>query len=306
MRRSGAVVAVATVLALGAISPVAVGQQGNFGQVRLRTGFRPDPKVVEGRSGGSHPASELSARAAQCRGYVSRNPDYVVRVQGNIAFLRIFVESARDTTLVVEGPRGEITCNDDTYGTNPSIEDRFRAGVYKIWVGSYTLGDQAPYELVLTSNRNITPGHRDGSGGVAQLDLSAAQSNYDDTWLESGFDPDPQKLTGRLGGDLNASGVGPGCRGWITPMPDHIVNLEGRFEFFRIFAQSPSDTTLVVRAPDGSIHCNDDSNGLNPAISFDSPTAGQYLVWVGSYNQGDNGEYSVGLTTNRNVTAFAN
>jgi hypothetical protein len=303
MRRSEAAVAVAIITSLGVLPPVATGQHSNFGQVQLRNGFRPDPKVVEGRSGGSHPASE---KASNCRGYISRNPDYIVRVRGNIPFLRVFVESERDTTLVIQGPRDQVVCNDDTYGTNPSIEDRFRPGTYRIWVGSYTLGDQAPYELVLTSNRNVTPGHRDGSGGVAQLDVSGTQSNYDDTWLESGFDPDPQKLTGRLGGELNASGVGPGCRGWITPQPDHIVNLEGRFGFFRIFGQSPSDTTLVVRAPDGTLHCNDDTNGLNPAVSFDNPSAGMYLVWVGSYNRGDNGEYSVGLTENRSTTAFAN
>ena len=277
-------------------------QQANFGTVRLRRGFRPDPKVVEGRSGGSHAARE---RSSSCRGYVSTNPDYILRVQGTLRFLRIFVEANTDTTLIIEKPNGDIVCDDDTYGRNPAVEqERFRPGRYKIWVGSYSQGNNAPYQLVFTSNHDVTPGHPDGTGGASQVDVSGESSNFADTWLEPGFDPDPQKITGTLGGDINATSIAPGCNGWVTRAPDHLFNIEGSFEFMRVFAQSESDTTLVIRAPDGTFHCNDDSNGLHPAISLDRWSPGQYLIWVGSYQRGDRGDYSVGFTENRNTVGF--
>ena len=45
------------------------------------------------------------------------------------------------------------------------------------------------------------------------------------------------------------------------------------------------DTTLVVNAADGSWHCNDDFDGLNPAITFEAPASGQYDIWVGVYGE---------------------
>ena len=51
---------------------------------------------------------------------------------------------------------------------------------------------------------------------------------------------------------------------------------------------SDVDTTLVVNAPNGSWHCDDDSgvNGSNPQVRFDSPQSGQYDIWVGTYSSG--------------------
>ena len=46
---------------------------------------------------------------------------------------------------------------------------------------------------------------------------------------------------------------------------------------------STDDLTLAVNLPDGTWECNDDAEGLNPGLGFDSPMQGLYNVWVGSF-----------------------
>jgi hypothetical protein len=48
--------------------------------------------------------------------------------------------------------------------------------------------------------------------------------------------------------------------------------------------EARGDTTLLVRAPDGSFLCADDANGaenLNPLLTIPEPAEGRYLVWLG-------------------------
>ena len=74
--------------------------------------------------------------------------------------------------------------------------------------------------------------------------------------------------------------------------------------------QSPSavDTVLIVNAPDGTWHYNDDTgvfsrgvntgrwppraapllNGFDSSITFVNPLVGQYDIWTGSYNRSSN------------------
>jgi hypothetical protein len=56
-----------------------------------------------------------------------------------------------------------------------------------------------------------------------------------------------------------------------------------------VSADASADTTLLIRAPDGRFYCDDDggTRGLNPAIRYDSPRAGRYDIWVGSFRAGE-------------------
>jgi len=51
---------------------------------------------------------------------------------------------------------------------------------------------------------------------------------------------------------------------------------------------SDCDPTLLVNSADGEWHFNDDTNGLNPAITLENPAAtnGQIDVWVGTFSGG--------------------
>jgi hypothetical protein len=126
--------------------------------------------------------------------------------------------------------------------------------------------------------------------------ISGAQ-NFGSVSLNTGFMPDPRMLSGTSGGGMSASAMGGGCRGWITPQPDHYMFLNTPFSWLRVFVRASGDTTLVVRGPMPSMatRCNDDRFGTNPAIDG-AWAPGQYHVWVGSYSSGAMHPYQIGFT----------
>ena len=108
----------------------------NFGTATLRAGFQPDPHVVEVRAGGDRDASRMNG----CAGMVSAAPDYRVNyTAGSGLALTFRVRSSADTTLVINGPDGRWSCNDDTGGSlNPGVTYRTpSSGQYDVWVGVF-------------------------------------------------------------------------------------------------------------------------------------------------------------------------
>ena len=112
----------------------------SYGTVSLSAGFEPDPRVISLQSGGSIPASNVSA---SCSGFIAGAPDVRLNYRAGDYPLILSVASSSDTTLVVNGPDGSWYCDDDggVNGLNPSV--RFnspRSGQYDIWVGTYGSG----------------------------------------------------------------------------------------------------------------------------------------------------------------------
>jgi len=262
----------------------------NFGTIALNPGFMPDPHVVAGQSGGN---TQASARAGNCRGWITNTPDHLFRASNHFGNLRIMTLSSEDTTLVVLRPDGTYMCNDDTYGRNPHIQGNFPAGTYAIWIGSYRSGVVAPYRLGFTELSSVRPANLGASTQVQQVGNVA--SNFGTVQLNPGFVPDPHVVRGVSGGAVSASSVSGNCRGWIAQTPDHIFHATGHFSSLRIFARSQADTTLVVIGPNGQAWCNDDASGRDPMVSGVFP-AGTYRVWVGSYTQGQNATYNLGFS----------
>ena len=126
--------------------------------------------------------------------------------------------------------------------------------------------------------------------------VSNAQ-NFGSVSLNTGFMPDPQMHSGTSGGGMSASSMGNGCRGWVTPQPDHHMFLNSNFSFLRVFVRASGDTTLTVRGPMPAMatRCNDDRFGTNPAVEG-AWAPGQYHIWVGSYASGQNFPYQIGFT----------
>jgi hypothetical protein len=118
--------------------------------------------------------------------------------------------------------------------------------------------------------------------------------------LSPGFLPDPQRLAGMSGGPVQASTLNPSCRGWIAQQPNHAINVAVGFSFLRTFVEAASDTTLVIRAPNGQFFCADDTYGTNPGIDA-AYGPGTYYVWVGSYSQNSSGPYSIAFTELRST-----
>lgn len=104
--------------------------------------------------------------------------------------------------------------------------------------------------------------------------------------LSSGFANDPRVVNVTAGGQRNASGLGDGCVGSIADAPDVRVNYQAGSLPLHFFVTAGEDTTLVINGPDGQWYCNDDTNGVNPVVSFAQPGSGQYDIYIGHYGQG--------------------
>ena len=132
-------------LADGAPQPSHLAQPGantNYSSVALRTGFTPDPHIVNVRAGGG---TAVNQDLAQCNGHVSVNPDFRLDWTGGGSLpLILSVASSVDTTLLVRGPDGAFACDDDggEQAANPSLRYNSPAsGAYEIWVGTFTSED---------------------------------------------------------------------------------------------------------------------------------------------------------------------
>lgn len=123
------------------------------------------------------------------------------------------------------------------------------------------------------------------------LNIGGSSSNFGRTSLSPGFTPDPFRVSVVSGGALNVPtlNLASGCVGYATSDPDYILDLTSSTSFLAIYNEGEGDTGLVVNAPDGAWHCDDDSHsGTNPLVSFSNAPSGQYDIWVTSYSVGDN------------------
>lgn len=269
-----------------------------FGAAGFNPGFLPDPFIMTLTSGGNIDASSIDPT---CTGYIAGAPDYRLSWGEASSHLRFLFVADGDTTMVVQGPNGEITCNDDGFNLNPVVDVVSpTAGDYNIWVGSYSANEFVPGYLMVSEQTGAT------SGPVQSALLSSVLGVAGDvvepqTDVVEGLNPDgfptfgsvdlapgftPQTVSLLSGGATNAGllGLGEACIGYVATSPDYSVNLTSAISELTIGFQADEDTTLVVRGPAGNYTCNDDTNGVNPEVSIASAAAGEYDIWVGSYS----------------------
>jgi hypothetical protein len=109
------------------------------------------------------------------------------------------------------------------------------------------------------------------------------QPTYGEVSLTGGFQPDPFRRDVVAGGSIDISQLG--YYGYVADAPDFDLRYVPAGYRLTIKVENTSaDTLLLINAPDGQWHFNDDSNGLDPAISFDAPLEGLYDIWIGSYD----------------------
>ncbi len=266
-----------------------ISAEAGFGTAELEVGFMPDPHSVELVAGGT--VSATSDLAEGCAGFIADAPDFELTYTAGSMPLYLLATSEADTTLVVNLPDGSWLCNDDADGFNPAlILDAPQSGVYDIWVGSY-VEDEYP-EAVL-SITEFTPAFVTATAGAAgQVVANGAgpdislEPGFGAVTLETGFAEDPNQTTLFAGGENDASSLGDGCLGFIATAPDvDFYYTAGDIFPLNIYVTSDTDTTLAVNLPDGTWVCNDDSEGLNPLLNFESPESGLYNIYVGSYYQ---------------------
>ncbi|MEQ9662889.1 MAG: hypothetical protein RLN87_10110 [Parasphingopyxis sp.] len=247
-----------------------------YGTVDLEVGFLPDPHRVDLQSGGTIDAGE--AIGGECIGFIADAPDFRLNYTAGDLPLFIRSQSEEDTTLVVNGPDGNWSCNDDgPAGLDPEVVFTSPAsGQYDIWVG--TFGEPANYAAQLQISEIPSAG--------AVLDIGA-DPTYETVDLAAGFLPDPYVVELDSGGPIDAATeIGGDCTGYIFGAPDVRLNYDSSGGPLSIAAFSETDTTLVVNDPGGNWVCADDTGeSLDPAVWFDSAPSGQYDIWVGTYGE---------------------
>ena len=143
--------AIATTLLITSAT-LAMAQTANFDGFTLDSTKK--TASVGGSTGGSVSIPAITGGSDRsgnkCLGFGDSKPDHLMTLSQDITKLNLKVNSGgRDTTIVIQGPEGELRCGDDTgskkdasfSGTNWS------AGTYKIWVGSMSSGDRGNYRL---------------------------------------------------------------------------------------------------------------------------------------------------------------
>ena len=127
-----------------------------FGKISLSPNSETVKKTVRGYTGGSYSLSAVSKRDRNrnlCIGFADPKPDHILVLEKDFPKLNIKVNSGgNDTTLLIVGPDNKtIRCGDDTgRSKDASIKDiNWKAGKYKIWVGSFKARSRKNYRLSL-------------------------------------------------------------------------------------------------------------------------------------------------------------
>ena len=250
------------------------------GRVSLSAPFSPDPHTVSISAGGS-----VDVDVTGCGyGYVARAPDYNLTYSGSGSALYFFVRSDEDTTLLINRPDASWICDDDSLGdSNPVVTiPNAGAGLYNIWVGTYSDGDLSSATLYISTTGTAPGGSSSGSeSGMPDLSL---EPTYGRVSLSAPFSPDPHTVSISAGGSVDVDVGGCGY-GYVARAPDYNLTYSGSGSALYFFARSDEDTTLLINKPDASWICDDDSLGdSNPVVTIPNAGAGLYNIWVGTYS----------------------
>jgi hypothetical protein len=124
------------------------------------------------------------------------------------------------------------------------------------------------------------------------LPVVADTANFGIISLSPGSDILISSVSGYTGGSYSLSAIAnrdtnnKACFGFADPNPDYIVVLEKGFSNLKFLVNSSgTDTTMLIKAPDNTIYCGDDTGKSKDAsIDFKNLKAGNYKVWIGTFN----------------------
>ncbi|MFT4813412.1 MAG: hypothetical protein ACI9WR_000715 [Paracoccaceae bacterium] len=225
-----------TLLAVVFVSQTAIAQdyslQPVYGTGDLDGGFVPDPYVIEVSAGGH---INIESLGNSCVGFIeSDQPSYDLNYETSNASLGFFIESAIDTTLVINDPAGNWYCNDDAdllSDANPGInfENPLR-GNYNIWVASYSeLNSTVLAKLAITEYGQASWADLDiGSESATMTSTSTVEFGDDaSSWANDDECDDPRFQGQGMAGELNDADLlhdATDCRGFFERGLISLVN----------------------------------------------------------------------------------
>ena len=238
---------------------------------------------------------DLSGMNSDYEGFISSAPDLQFKYTESDGELNFKVEGKTDETdpiLLIFSPSGEFIYNDDveenSYRAEVTIEDP-ESGNYAVWVGNYDSEDFISTTLVISEiNRYGNSENTDliSNASFDELDITE-DPYYGVLTLESGFLPDPYVKTITAGGSIDLSQYGHS--GYTAGKPDidfYFTPSNNANETLSISVNSETDTILLINDPEGTWYFSDDSNGVNPSVTFPNPKNGLYSIFVGTFDSG--------------------
>jgi len=255
--------------------------------------YEPDPDAGSPPQHGTIDLDAMDGRHAQpvqargvlqlddCSGYVPNAPTVTLR-NASRRTVQLWTESASDTVLYVRTAGGETLCDDDSGdGFNARLELTLPEGEHQVWVGTYAARSSANATLVVANPLAPEPTIALGSEpSLRALTLDGAGQH---------------RVRGRTVGSLPASRAAADCPGHVPSQPHLTLDVREPTRA-TLHAHSETDLVLLVRRPDGSFACADDSNGsLDPSVT-DAFTPGAHRVWVGTYSASGTADFDLSIT----------
>ena len=123
------------------------------------------------------------------------------------------------------------------------------------------------------------------TGGSGSGALDPEGTPYSGTFALDG--PEDRIDVGLVAGGSVTDGLPAGCSGAVGTRPDVVVEAGTGLAQVEITATPDvsGDLTLMVLTPDGRYLCDDDTRGLDPVVTIAPFVAGEYRVWVGTYDE---------------------
>jgi len=207
-------------------------------------------------------------------GYITAAPNFSISYDArNMGRdLEFRVESACDTTLLINDATAQWSFNDDSNGLNPALRlSQAQSGRYDIWVGTYS-NTPCQATLIAETFEYQPPVCPDWSLGGAQLNMVTGQN-----------ETRPVVAGGSVNMFDNQCGIQ--AHGYVAQAPDFSLYFDpqGQVSTLDISVQGNCDTLLLVNDPNTNWVFNDDSNDLQPRIEIGDAVAGRYDIWVGTF-----------------------
>ena len=129
----------------------------------------------------------------------------------------------------------------------------------------------------------------------------AESANFGTLDLSPGFSRAAGTARGFTGGSYSLSSItnsdrnGKRCLGFGDTQPDHIIVLQKDFSQLQLKVNTQGkDTTLVVKGPNNTFLCGDDTGANKDAsITQNKWPAGTYEVWVGAFEPNARWKYTL-------------
>ena len=224
-------------------------------------------------------------------GYVSAGPTFTLSydAQGTNRNLDLAITSQNcDTVMLVNDATAQWHYNDDS---DNSLNARITlpaaaSGRYDIWLGTY--GPQS-----CAASLVVTPVAGGDTQTETQTDTTGAAATCPDwslggaEWQLAGGATDSRQVV--AGGGVNlfdrAQACGISGHGYVAQAPDFTVYYDEATATGELVVsvQADCDTVMLINDLNAQWLFNDDTNGLNPAITIPAAASGRYDIWVGTY-----------------------